>query len=63
MANEMPSSENYQGLSRKVLQYSESFLQIVNKLKQSGLSEADWAPLEELVDVRDCRRLRCLSDC
>ncbi len=57
MANEMPGSKNYQGLSRKVLQYSENFLQIVNKLKQSGLSDADWAPLEELVDVRDFRRV------
>ena len=57
MANEMPGSESYRGLSRKVLQYSENFLRIVNKLKQSGLSAADWAPLEEIVDVRDFRRL------
>jgi hypothetical protein len=57
MANEMPSSEGYQGLSRKVLQYSESFLRIVNELKQSRGSDADWAPLEELVDVRGFQRV------
>src|SRR6266702_4662491 len=57
MANEMPNSEEYTGLSRKVLQYSESFLRIVNKIKQPGFSEADWAPLEELVDVRNFQRV------
>jgi hypothetical protein len=57
MANEMPASGDYQGLSRKVLRYSESFLRIVNRIKQPGFSEADWAPLEELVDVTSFRRL------
>jgi len=56
MANEMPDSADYQGLSRKVLRYSESFLRIVNKIKQPGFSAADWAPLEELVDVTNFRR-------
>lgn len=57
MANEMPSSDNYTGLSRKVLQYSEGFLRIVNKMKHPGFADADWAPLEELVDVENFRRL------
>src|SRR5579864_1656303 len=57
MANEMPDSRDYQGLSRKVLQYSENFLRIVNKIKQPGFSGADWAPLEELVDVRNFQRV------
>ena len=57
MANEMPSSEAYQGLSRKVLQYSENFLRIVNKIKQPGFSDADWAPLEALVDVKGYQRV------
>ena len=57
MANEMPSSENYKGLSRKVLQYSERFLKIINKIKKPGFAEADWAPLEELVDLTGFRRL------
>jgi hypothetical protein len=57
MANEMPSSASYQGLSRKVLQYSENFLRIVNKIKQSGSSDADWAQLEEIVDVRNFQRV------
>jgi hypothetical protein len=57
MANEMPNAEDYQGLSRKVLRYSEGFLRIVNKIKQPGFSAADWAPLEELVDVSNFRRV------
>jgi hypothetical protein len=57
MANEMPGSASYQGLSRKVLQYSENFLRIVNKIKQSGSSDADWAPLEEIVDMKDFQRV------
>ena len=57
MANEMPSSENYKGLSRKVVQYSERFLTVINKIKKPGFAEADWAPLEELVDLKGFRRL------
>jgi hypothetical protein len=57
MANEMPDSSAYKGLSRKVLQYSENFLRIVNRIKQPGFSQADWAPLEELVDVRNFQRV------
>jgi hypothetical protein len=57
MANEMPKSADYKGLSRAVLQYSEQFLQIVNKMKQPGFSGADWAPLEDLVDVENFRRM------
>ena len=56
MANEMPSSDKYQGLSRKVLQYSENFKRIADKIKQKTLTEADWAPMEELVDVQNFRR-------
>jgi len=56
MANEMPNAETYQGLSRKVLQYSENFLRIVNKIKNPGLRETDWAALEELVDVKSFQR-------
>jgi hypothetical protein len=57
MANEMPNSSDYTGLSRKVLQYSENFLRIVNRIKHPGFSQADWAPLEELVDVRNFQRV------
>jgi hypothetical protein len=57
MVNDMPSCDDYTGLARKVLQYSEHFPQIVNKIKQPGFGEADWAPLEELVDVKNFRRL------
>jgi hypothetical protein len=57
MANEMPKSENYTELSRAVLEYSEQFLHVVDKLKQPGFSEADWAPLESLVDVDNFQRV------
>ena len=57
MANEMPNPEAYKGLSRKVLQYSDRFLRVVNKIKQPGFSEADWTPLEELVDLKNFRRM------
>ena len=57
MANEMPNSASYTGLSRKVLQYSERFLQIVNKIKKPGFSDSDWAPLEELVDLQNFQRV------
>ena len=57
MANEMPKSTDYTGLSRTVLQYSEEFLRVVNKMKQPGFSEADWARLEALVDVENFERV------
>ena len=57
MANEMPNSGDYKGLSRNVLQYCEQFQRVVGKMKEPGFSEADWGPLEELVDVEKFRRL------
>lgn len=57
MANEMPSSNDYSGLSRKVLQYSEAFTQIVNKAKAGPLSDADWGPIEQIVDVTEFERM------
>jgi len=57
MANEIPSSETFSGLSRKVLQYSEAFTKVVNSMKEPGFSDASWAPLEELVDVDNFVRM------
>lgn len=51
MAHEIPGSENFTGLSRKVLEYSELFARIVEVLKEPDFSAATWGPLEELVDV------------
>lgn len=51
MANEMPDPDDYTGLSRAVLQFGKGFREVVDKIKQPGFSEADWAPLEALVDV------------
>lgn len=52
MAHEIPSSDQFTGLSRKVLQYSELFGRIVEGLKQSPHPDGDWAALEQLVDVK-----------
>lgn len=57
MANEMPNPDDYKGLSRKVLQYGDTFRRIVEKAKQPRFSEADWAPLEDLVDVDKFERV------
>lgn len=57
MANEMPNPDDYTGLSRTVLRYGEGFLQVVNRIKQPGFSDADWAPLEALVDVDSFERV------
>lgn len=51
MAHEIPSSEKFTGLSRKVLEYSERFADLVKRLKKPDFSDASWRPLEELVDV------------
>ncbi len=56
MANEMPNPENFNGLARKVLQYAERFSDLVTTLKQRNLTDADWAAMEELVDVENFRR-------
>jgi hypothetical protein len=57
MGNDMPNPDDYQGLSRKVLRYSDSFRRIVGRAKQPGFSAADWALLEELVDVNAFERV------
>jgi len=57
MANEIPSPENYAGLSRLVLQYVDSANRIFEKLKQGEVSETDWASLEELVNVENFQRV------
>jgi hypothetical protein len=53
MAHEIPGSENFTGLSQKVLEYSERFARIVDVLKESDSPGEAWGPLEELVDVDD----------
>ena len=50
MANEMPHSSTYGGLTRKVLEYAEAFAGVAAKAKAGPLTEADWAPFEDLVD-------------
>lgn len=57
MANEMPSPDDYTGLSRKVLQYSVGFSKIVEKLQQGPVSDADWAVFEQVVDVETFERV------
>ena len=49
MANEMPSSNDYQGLTRTVLQYGEAFTGVIEKARAGTLSDADWEPFEQIV--------------
>lgn len=53
----MPSPDEYTGLSRKVLEYSKAFDEIIETAKESELTEADWEPLEKLVDTEDYERM------
>jgi len=57
MANEMPRSSEFTGLTRKVIEYSEAFSQLVEKAKLEPLEDADWAPIEQLVDVGNYVRM------
>lgn len=57
MANEMPNAESFEGLSRKVIQYCAAFAQVVDLSKTRTLTEADWAPLEQIVDVNAYERV------
>lgn len=57
MAHAIPHSSTFEGLSRTVLQYSEAFKNLVEKAKLGPLSDADWKPLEELVDVAAFERV------
>ena len=61
MGNEMPDPSDYSGLSRKVLQYCDGFNRIAQKLKRGDFSEADWAPMEEMVDTKNFVRLGVFS--
>ena len=51
MANEMPHSSTYTGLTRKVLEYSEAFAGVAAKAKAGPLTDADWAAFDPLVDA------------
>lgn len=51
VANEMPKPDEFSGLSRAVIQYSEAFTQIVDTAKARSLSDADWKLIEDLVDI------------
>jgi hypothetical protein len=51
IANAMPSSDNYAGLTRTVLQYSEAFSRVIAKARAGKLTDADWEPFEQLVDT------------
>jgi hypothetical protein len=56
MANEMPNPDDFTGLARKVLQYSQAFAAIVEGSKQKPLEESDWQAIEMLVNTGDFQR-------
>lgn len=51
MANEMPASSDFTGLSQSVIAYSEAFTRLVGKAKAGALIDADWGEIEALVNV------------
>jgi hypothetical protein len=51
MANEMPRSNEYGGLTRNVIAYSEAIVQLAKNAKVGPLTDAHWATIEQLVDV------------
>jgi hypothetical protein len=61
LANEIPNAHEYSGLSRKVLQYSDAFSQLLDRTKSGPLSDADWAPLEALIDTEIFERVGVFS--
>lgn len=56
MATEIPPASQFTGLTRKVMDYGEQFEKLVARAKQ-GLTEADWAEIEQLVDVANFERV------
>lgn len=57
MANEMPNPDDYRGLSRAVLRYCDRFKRLTERLGQPDFSDADWRPIEELVDTAGFERV------
>src|ERR1700748_2796320 len=57
MANEMPNPDDYRGLSRNGLQYGDRVNRLVQRLKKPDFSPAEWASIEELVDVKNFERM------
>jgi hypothetical protein len=57
MANQMPSADQYTGLSRKVLQYCNGFKLLADKIRQGPITDADWQAMEQLVDTANFQRV------
>ena len=49
--------DQYSGLSRIVLDYSQIMTRLVHRAKQPGWNEECWAPLAELVDTANFERV------
>lgn len=57
MANDMPHSSEFTGLTARTLEYSEAFSRLVETARARPLTEADWAGFEQLVDVDNYHRV------
>lgn len=51
MANEIPPASDYDGLSQKVLRYVAAFDTLSGRIRAGDVGDADWEPLEALVDT------------
>ena len=61
MAHEMPSSEDFAGFKRTVLQFVEAFGDLARALKAGSTAEPEWAAIERLVDVSGFERVGVFS--
>jgi len=50
-SHQIPASSNFSDLSRKVIEYSERFYQVMEALKEPDVDNDIWSPLESLVDT------------
>lgn len=57
MANEMPKSSDFSGLTRNVIAYSEAFAGLVANAKDRPLVDEDWHEIESLVAVDSFERV------
>ena len=57
MASGIPHSSTFGGLTQKVIAYGEGFEAVIAAAKLRPLTDADWAPLDALVDAAKWERV------
>jgi hypothetical protein len=57
MSNSDTDTTNFGPLSAKVFEYSDIIKKLVARAKEPGYSRADWAPLTEMIAVKEFERI------